>query len=312
MLYTHSTLDRADAIRKDDTALQALRRRPDTCVIPVWRGTVPVTSPDTSAPPRRVCVPAEHYPVGDAAEIFLGLIDQRAYFAVNCNAQDEPPSLPNGEFADLRLIGAFLPADEAALLAYARGMVYWHDTVSYCPRCGHALGSALGGHTRPCLSNTCNNIEFPRTDPAVIMLVTLDASQHQPEQRCLLGRSPGWPEGVYSTLAGFVEPGESLEQAVQREVWEEAGVRTDQVKYIASQPWPFPRSIMLGFESRAITHTLNIDPAELEDARWFTREEIEAFGTWGDEQPGFKMPRRDSIARYLIDRWMTHSDRHLC
>jgi NAD+ diphosphatase len=137
------------------------------------------------------------------------------------------------------------------------------------------------------------------------MLVTQQLSAGE-EPRCLLGRAATWPAGVYSTLAGFVEPGESLEQAVQREVFEEAAIRTEDVRYIASQPWPFPRSIMLGFEAKAVSSDIKIDPEELEDARWFTRKELHTFGNWGDDRYKLQLPRHDSIARYLIDRWMNN------
>jgi len=139
--------------------------------------------------------------------------------------------------------------------------------------------------------------------PAVIMLVT-----HQPTDgsapRCLLGRSARWPSGVFSTLAGFVEPGESLEQAVQREVMEEVAIVTDNARYIASQPWPFPRSIMLGFEANALTTDIQCDPTEIADAKWFTAEELKTFGTWGDDAFELQMPRTDSIARFLINHWL--------
>ena len=135
------------------------------------------------------------------------------------------------------------------------------------------------------------------------MLVTRDATDTSPAL-CLLGRNAAWPPGVFSTLAGFVETGESLEQAVQREVYEEANIKTEDVRYIASQPWPFPRSIMLGYEARAVSTEITIDTNELDDARWFSASDLQSFGTWGDSQYEFQLPRTDSIARYLIDRWI--------
>ena len=186
--------------------------------------------------------------------------------------------------------GPALPADEGALLAYARGLAWWQGNARFCERCGHPLRSENGGHVRRCTNPDDAHSTFPRTDPAVIMLVV-----HEPDgggaPRCLLGRSPAWPEGVFSTLAGFVEPGESLEQAVSREVFEESAVRTTDVRYVASQPWPFPRSIMLGFEAVATSTAIDVDPVELADARWFTREELVTFGNWGDAGEGPKLPR---------------------
>jgi NAD+ diphosphatase len=142
---------------------------------------------------------------------------------------------------------------------------------------------------------------FPRTDPAVIMLVTHTFADGV--ERCLLGRQAQWPEGVYSTLAGFVDPGETLERAVIREVKEEAGVEVDQVRYLASQPWPFPSSIMLGFIATAKSTDIFVEQDELEHAQWFSREELNGFAEWGDDVPGYKLTRKDSISRYLVEYW---------
>jgi NAD+ diphosphatase len=139
------------------------------------------------------------------------------------------------------------------------------------------------------------------------MLVTYTPAENAPAL-CLLGKSPNWPDGVFSTLAGFVEPGETLEMAVRREVKEETSIITQDVRYVASQPWPFPRSIMLGFEAIATSTEISCDPDELEDAQWFTREQIKTFGSWGDQTDGYKLPRRDSIARHLIERWLKAAD----
>ena len=182
-------------------------------------------------------------------------------------------------------------------------MIYWNSNTRHCLHCGRRMVSRNAGHARQCMDESCGYMVFPRTDPAVIMLVS-----HTPpdggEPLCLLGRSPAWPEGVFSTLAGFVEPGETLEHAVRREVFEEAGILTSDVRYIASQPWPFPRSIMLGFEAVATSTAITCDPVELADAQWFTRKQLLRFGNWGDAGDNYKLPRKDSIARYLIDRWM--------
>ena len=144
---------------------------------------------------------------------------------------------------------------------------------------------------------------FPRTDPVVIMLVTYPATHERPA-RVLMGRHGRLPRGAYSILAGFVEPGESLEDAVAREVWEEAGVRVRDVTYIASQPWPFPYSMMIGFRATAESEELAIDPDELEDAQWFTPTEVASFGEWGDDTAQFRKPRPDSIARAMLDQWI--------
>ncbi len=320
MFYTHGRLDRADHLRRDETALRGLRQQASTRLIPVWRGNVLVTDGDAAQPVLASLPVGAEVPA--TPPVWLGLVDEIPYFAINCSALSDEESLavarqatPTGRapsaarFSDLRVVGPLLPANEGALLAFARGMNHWHENTRHCARCGHPLRSQQGGHVLACTHEPCGRHEFPRTDPAVIMLVTSPetgaaGADHDNSERCLLGRSPAWPDGVYSTLAGFVEPGETLEQAVRREVFEEAGIRTEAETYIASQPWPFPRSIMLGFESRALNSDITIDPKELADAAWFSRGELREFGTWGDERYTRQLPRTDSIARFLIDRWL--------
>jgi NAD+ diphosphatase len=179
------------------------------------------------------------------------------------------------------------------MLAYARGLMHWHARHRFCGVCGSPTESAEAGHVRRCTNPACAAMHFPRTDPAVIVLVT-DGS------RALLGRQKSWPPGMHSVLAGFVEPGESLEDTVRREVHEETGIVVDEITYHSSQPWPFPSSIMLGFTARAATTALHVDPDELESAAWFERE----FLLNSPENESFKLSRRDSIARRLIDDWL--------
>ena len=188
-------------------------------------------------------------------------------------------------------------------MAYARGILHWHQHHRYCGQCGHPTENQHGGHMRLCLNPDCGRETFPRTDPAVIMLVEHTPSNGEPP-KCLLGRHSAWPPGSYSTLAGFVEPVESLEEAVAREVFEEAGIRVANVRYQASQPWPFPSSLMLGFRAQAETTAIKLDPDELADARWFTAEEIRSFGEWGDDSASLRLPRKDSIARFLVESWL--------
>ncbi|HET7369299.1 MAG TPA: NAD(+) diphosphatase [Gammaproteobacteria bacterium] len=204
---------------------------------------------------------------------------------------DAPPAaeLPLSP-ADLREVGPLLEAGEASLLAWFRALVHWHRTHRFCPRCGHVTTPAAAGHERHC--DACGTHHFPRVDPAIIVLV-------EDGERCLLGTQSGWPDNRYSTLAGFVEPGESLEDAVRREVFEEAGVEVAAVSYHSSQPWPFPASLMLGFTATA--RTTDIDPCdgELKDARWFSRDDIDAELASGD----LRLSSRLSIAYRLIRDW---------
>jgi NAD+ diphosphatase len=173
-------------------------------------------------------------------------------------------------------------------------MVFWHTRHRYCGLCGSPTRSEEAGHMRRCTDAACNAMHFPRTDPAVIMLVT-------DGDRALLGRNKNFPlPGMYSTLAGFVEPGESLEDAVAREVREETGIEVGAVQYHSSQPWPFPGNIMLGFHAEARTTEITIDYGELEDARWFTRDWLSSHV----DDDSFRLPRLDSIARRLIEDWL--------
>jgi NAD+ diphosphatase len=172
-------------------------------------------------------------------------------------------------------------------------MIHWHRRQRFCGVCGSETLSQSAGHVRACVSASCGATHFPRTDPATIMLVT-------DGDRCLLGRQPRWPQGMYSTLAGFVEPGESLEDAVIREVKEEAGIIATNVTYNSSQPWPFPSSLMVGFFAEAVTREITVDPDELEDAQWFTSGELRRFADQGKS-----LPRPDSIARRLVETWLS-------
>lgn len=205
----------------------------------------------------------------------------------------EPPAeLPAGaELRDLRPFAAMLPPDSASLLAYARALALWRSRHRYCGVCGTPNAAARAGHVMRCTNPSCGNETFPRLDPAIIVLVTDPSGE-----RALLGRQAAWPPGRYSTIAGFVEPGESLEEAVVREVDEETGVQVARVEYESSQPWPFPSSLMLGFRAVAASEAITLHDGELEDARWFTRADILA------GHPA--LPPPGAISSRLIDGWL--------
>jgi NAD+ diphosphatase len=230
--------------------------------------------------------------------VLLGQEDETAVFALDLSALETPfDSLAldaaQYKFLDLRAFGALLDRRDGSLLAYAKAMMHWHSRHRFCGVCGSPTVPVEAGHVRHCTNAACKTSHFPRTDPAVIMLVT-------DGENCLLGRQKIWPAGMYSTLAGFVEPGESLEEAVAREVYEEAGIEIDCVTYHSSQPWPFPASIMLGFHAAAKTRDIRVDGAELEDARWFSRDWLRRT----EDGPEFRKPRKDSIARRLLEDWL--------
>jgi len=227
--------------------------------------------------------------------ILLGTEKNRAFFAADildssiAAAVEETKS---AKFTDLKKTAALLAAKESALLAFARAMVYWHSRQRFCGTCGSRTISKEAGNLLQCVNKNCGQSHFPRTDPAIIVLVS-------DGDRCLLGSQPPWPENMFSTIAGFVEPGESLEQAVKREVQEETNIEVSDIKYISSQPWPFPSSLMLGFSAKAVSDNININDNELEEARWFSRQEIAAKLAEGS----LKLPSRFSIAYRLIETW---------
>jgi NAD+ diphosphatase len=231
----------------------------------------------------------------DAELVFLGLRDDRACFAAVPPAGSTAPANPA-----LWQALATLDPDELATYGGARALVDWHARHRFCARCGAPTRLAKGGWQRNCSSDSCRAEHFPRVDPVTIMLV-----EH--EGNLLLGRQPRFPAGNYSALAGFVEPGETIEEAVAREVLEEAGVRVRDVRYVASQPWPFPSSLMIGCHALTDEPALTIDRTELEDARWFTRAEVEdAVAAAGRNEPGeaFRAPGRHAIANALLRWWV--------
>jgi NAD+ diphosphatase len=274
-------VERLGHLRCDAAWLE--QARPRGRYLAVWRRMNLVSAGD---PPRPVLLGWEEIRVQAAAPepVLLGHWQDAPCFAVGLDG-DGPPPLP-GAFKEIRAVGQSLSPADAGLLAYARAMVVWHERHRYCGRCGGSTRSAEAGHVREC--GTCGAKHFPRVDPAIIVLVA-------DEERCLLGRQADWPPGRYSTIAGFVEPGESLEQAVRREVEEEAGVLVDEVEYHSSQPWPFPSSLMLGFTARPAGGELAPRDGELEEARWVSRDDIAA----GRVRLGPPV----SIAYRLIEDW---------
>ena len=303
--YSHVPIDRAGTARKDAGWLLDKFNQESSLVYCVSNGRNLLDARHES--PRAISIPVnEASALIDAARkpVFLGLREKQACFAIDLSSSDPAVlALPaHGEFVDLRNVGLALDAEEAALLAYARGLVHWNATAQHCGVCGTATYSTQGGHARKCSAPDCGREIFPRTDPAVIMLVEDLSDPDNP--KCLLGRNRRFAARMFSTLAGFVDPGETLEETVAREVFEEAGIRVDNVRYQASQPWPFPASIMLGFRATARTTEIHTDLDEIEEAYWFGAREVREFGEWGDGGENRCLPRRDSIARYLVDSWV--------
>jgi len=295
--YSSAEIDRASHEREDDERMIELASSGEARFIPIDSERNLVDK--KSGNPEAVFL---HGMMGRAVargadtQVFLGYVEGTPYFADDVTGQETPLG-ELGEFVDLRQVGPLLFAREGSLLAYARGMTYWHRRHRYCGVCGATTKVIKGGHVRRCTNEACKAEHFPRTDPAVIMLV------HHGD-KCLLGRGKHFPRGMHSTLAGFVEPGESFEDAVAREVYEEVKVRVGNVRYRSSQPWPFPASVMIGFHAEAESLDFDVNESELESARWLSREELRPENLPKDGS--FFMPRRDSIARRLIEEWLGH------
>lgn len=300
-----SGLDRAGHLRGRPSEIAGLLAKGS--VLPVWRGK-PLLDTETRAP---VFLEHAHPVFEDATEnaVFLGLDEGMARFARDVSdwvpgevaetvgAFTDPSEQVHpdaqGVFAELRANMVQLGPREAELVATGKALLEWHRTHRFCARCGAPSEMSEAGWQRDCPA--CEAHHFPRTDPVVIMLIRHGNS-------VLMGRSPHWPEGMYSLLAGFVEPGESIEAAVRRETFEEAGIRVGAVRYLSSQPWPFPTSLMFGCEGLALTREIDRDPAEIEDALWVAREEMMA--AIAGERPGMRPARKGSIARFLIEKWL--------
>ena len=297
--FVNHTLDRAHAKRADEAWIREALRSPDTHLILVRKEDI-LLAEDTSL----------HFPALDAEWqqalsrrqhleeldiVFLGQWRGHHYFALNMEREIDLPQEAIEEPADfLSLRSAALQIDpgEAALMAQAKAMIHWHQAHQFCSWCGHPTHGEEGGYVRRCTNPECGRLQFPRIDPAIIVLVTHG-------NRGLLGRQPTWPDRMYSNIAGFVEPGESLETAVGREVWEETGVRIQRVTYHSSQPWPFPRSLMVGFHAEAASEAITLRDGELEDAHWFTRVQIAEGLTEGS----LSLPSAYSISYHLIEDW---------
>ena len=293
--YVSTEIERHGDRRRNDDWITERLFSPRSSLLPIWRSQSLMAHGDAIVP---ALIPVTESALAHCQNpIYLGQWRQAAYFTADISHHENPPFGEFGSYRDLREFGPLMNREYAAILAYARAMTTWQSRHKYCGRCGTGTESREGGHVLACQNPECGFLCFPRTDPAVIMLI------HDGADRCILGRQAAWRTGQHSVLAGFVEPGESLEDAVIREVYEEVGIRTTDVQYHSSQPWPFPSSIMLGFWGRAMEVNLEVDTFELESAQWFSRDDIKNC----PQDDGFRLPRPDSISRRLIEDWIGES-----
>ena len=306
--FSGGAIDRMAELRGDEEAVQRLYSGQKARILPFWRGKPLVRSANLCwLKPGHDCLQDK------SSEVFIGMAGGGPRFAaalrdwdsrplsdvvpdsIADQSEQSHPDAPAGAvFANLRRLMTCIEPDDAELAAAAKVLLEWHDSHRFCPRCANAFESTMAGWQLVC--RTCGTDHFCRTNPVVIMLVT----RHN---ALLLGRSYDWPKGMHSLLAGFIEPGETVEAAVRRETLEEAGVTVGEVRYLASQPWPFPASLMLGCHARAVNGDLRIDRSEIESAQWVTRERM--LGVFAGSDPEIRPPNRGAISEHLIRLWLT-------
>ncbi len=298
-VFANSPLDRAGHLRTDPEWLKAAWSDRKSAFIPVWK-LMPFLIRNREG--RR----ETGWITGDlalplmqpgATVIFLGLYKDSAHFAIDISGMQDPERTGAlaglGTFADLRTVAEEIDIGDAAILAQAKSLIDWHQRHGFCANCGATTAVADAGYKRVCAA--CKTEHFPRTDPVVIMLPTNGDT-------CLMGRQPKWPAGFFSALAGFIEPGETIEEAVARECKEEAGIEIDQVSFHSTQPWPYPSSLMIGCYARAKTTQIILDGNELSEAKWFTKDQIRAAMVKGTNE--LRMPPALAIAHQLVKSWV--------
>jgi NAD+ diphosphatase len=283
--FSGNYINRFGEIRDDARALKDALANPATRFLPVFQERCLIRD---NQPAFLTMAHIRHHLQNPGDAIFLGKLEGNFVFAIGINGENESDLGTDCVLAGLREITGQLDQADAALLAYAKAMVGWQNTHRHCGRCGAAARPGEGGFVMQCTAKGCGQRSFPRLDPAIIVLV------HDGD-RCLLGRQRRWPDGRFSTIAGFVEPGEGLEDGIRREVFEETNIRVGRCRYMASQPWPFPAALMIGFLAEALTRDIRLNDGELAEARWLTRDDI-AHGA-------VVLPPQVSIAYRLLETW---------
>ena len=294
--FSGNPLDRASEKRGDSEWVDARRRDPSSFILPVWRLQPFLLGNEKGPLEAGFLKPGlcETLASADAPSVLLGIEGDHALFALDISASENPtevgPLAGLGHFRDMRAAAALLPAKDVAILGQAKAMVDWHQRHGFCARCGTPTSIADAGYKRVCPN--CKAEHFPRTDPVVIMLALHG-------EACLVGRGRQFPRGMYSALAGFIEPGETIEEAVRRELREEAGVKIGKVTYYTTQPWPFPSSLMIGCFAEAESREIKVDETELAEAIWLERATARALIS-GERVEGLWVPPSIAIAHHLI------------
>jgi len=299
--FAGNPLDRVSERRRDKEWVASLLADPQSRILPLYN--LKPAIPDMLRPALgwQPLAPWREAIEAGAICIFLGIgEDHRAYFSIDATSAGIPADAEN---TDVRTLAPLVPASEAAILAEARSLIDWHSRHGFCAQCGTPTNIGSAGWTRRCPN--CRASHYPRSDPVTIMLVVRG-------ERALLGRNKRRPGRRFSCLAGFMEPGETPEEAVRREVWEESGIKIGRVKYLAAQPWPFPSTLMMGFLAEGISEEITIDPEEIAEARWFEREEIREMvvraATGEDDPEQVSLPQPLAIAHHLCRRWSHRLD----
>jgi NAD+ diphosphatase len=299
--FTGNPLDRASEKRPDTGWIEAKRRDPSTLVLPMWRLQPFLRGPDSAPAPLELGLMrpglADSLAAPGAPWVFLGLEGRNAMFALDISAAEDPantgPLAGLGHFREARQAAMMLDPRDAAIMGQAKAMIDWHQRHGFCARCGTRTTMADAGYKRVCPN--CNAEHFPRTDPVVIMLATHGDA-------CLVGRGKQFPRGMFSALAGFIEPGETIEEAVRRELMEEAGLKVGRVTYHTTQPWPFPSSLMIGCYAEAESRDTRVDETEIAEVRWLERDLARRL-VKGEGVDGVWVPPAIAIAHHLIKDW---------
>lgn len=300
LVFTGNRFDRVSHLRSNPEWIEEKLSDPSSRFMPMYQLKALIELGGDPCIDWRGVSDIREYIDAGATLVLLGVADFAAHFAIDVSAIENPKQPPNtdwGKFIDVRSISAQLRPGEAGALAQARSMLAWHDNHQFCSVCGFKSESRELGYSRKCANDTCNAPHFPRTDPVAIMMVTKG-------DKCLLGTGHHFPKQQYSALAGFIEPGETIEQGVRREVFEETGIKTDKITYHSSQPWPYPSSLMIGCFAEAISEEITIEEKELADARWFTKEETREMLKRAGTAETPRLAPSMAIAHQLAKAWL--------